>query len=89
MANATTARVSVLSFLIIFSLLYMGTQARSLNDHCHRGAPRKIDSKRLLHELGFDLSKLENSATRLLTDRVTPGGPDSQHHKLEPATPLP
>ncbi|KAL0863660.1 hypothetical protein Bca101_042778 [Brassica carinata] len=41
-----------------------------------------IDSHALLRELGFDLSKFKGHNERVLvnSDRVSPGGPDPQHH---------
>ncbi|KAM6548816.1 hypothetical protein CsatB_020492 [Cannabis sativa] len=41
-----------------------------------------INSQHLLHELGFDHTKLEHyrKSAILVPDRRSPGGPDPQHH---------
>ncbi|CAH2059958.1 unnamed protein product [Thlaspi arvense] len=60
----------------------MSTQARIL--HADR-VPNmgNMDSQVLLRELGFDLSKFKGHNDRRFlvdSDRVSPGGPDPQHH---------
>ncbi|KAE8694439.1 CLAVATA3/ESR (CLE)-related protein 5 [Hibiscus syriacus] len=81
MAKYSTVASPLTVFLILFLLLLpMSSQARIL----HRTESDKksvSDSQHLLRELGFDLHQLkryQNSATR--SDRVSPGGPDPQHH---------
>ncbi|XP_015881252.3 CLAVATA3/ESR (CLE)-related protein 5-like [Ziziphus jujuba] len=79
MAKANSTAQILLLFFLVFSLTFISLQARIFQDHQH--IRRKIDSNSLLHELGFDLSKLEKYSTRRsLSDRVSPGGPNSQHH---------
>lgn len=80
MANKTVAQVCIL-VLIIFSTFFVTLQARSLNDHVHK----KVDSQRLLHELGIDLSKhIHIRVDDIIPgrgDRSAPGGPDPEHNR--------
>ncbi|XP_030929188.1 CLAVATA3/ESR (CLE)-related protein 5-like [Quercus lobata] len=79
MANSIILRVTIL--IIIFSSLFMSSQARIL--HWHKVLQKSKDSQKLLH-LGFDLSNLDHFQRRLVVepyhDQVVPGGPDHQHH---------
>ncbi|KAK7830459.1 clavata3/esr (cle)-related protein 6 [Quercus suber] len=79
MANRIILRVTIL--IIIFSSLFMSSQARIL--HWHKVLQKSKDSQKLLH-LGFDLSNLDHFQRRLAVetyhDQVVPGGPDHQHH---------
>jgi hypothetical protein len=82
MANNTSTVARVCILLTIISTLFMSfSQARIV--HGEKVMQKNIDSKQLLQELGFDLSKLENFQRRSLGDpydQVVPGGPDHQHH---------
>ncbi|KAK8586765.1 hypothetical protein V6N13_085789 [Hibiscus sabdariffa] len=83
MAKYSTIASASTVFLILFLLLPMSSQARILG-RVDRDKRSASDSQHLLHELGFDLSRLnryQKSATReSIPDRVSPGGPDPQHH---------
>ncbi|GLT76327.1 hypothetical protein SLA2020_479960 [Shorea laevis] len=43
---------------------------------------RRIDSNSIIHRLGYDASKIEQYRRMLEGDpqRVSPGGPDPEHH---------
>ncbi|XWS41192.1 hypothetical protein CRYUN_Cryun17cG0058900 [Craigia yunnanensis] len=60
----------------------MSSQAQSL-------VQKKISSRLLLHELGYDRTKLEYHRQVFVlkagSDRVSPGGPDPEHHSHPPA----
>lgn len=80
---STVSSALILVFLILSSMLFISSQARML--HRERGM-RSDDSRFLLHKLGFDLHQLKQYQ-KLSTrgggpgfDRVSPGGPDPQHH---------
>ncbi|XWS44578.1 hypothetical protein CRYUN_Cryun15aG0058500 [Craigia yunnanensis] len=59
----------------------MSSQAQPL-------VPKTIRSRFLLHELGYDRTKLEYYrqvfALKAGSDRVSPGGPDPEHHSHPP-----
>ncbi|CAN8247571.1 unnamed protein product [Cochlearia groenlandica] len=76
MANLILKQTLII-LLIIFSSLVSSSQARILH-----ATMENMDSQILLHELGFDLSKFKSPNERFLLDseRVSPGGPDPQHH---------
>ncbi|KAG7568810.1 hypothetical protein ISN45_Aa04g015950 [Arabidopsis thaliana x Arabidopsis arenosa] len=81
MANSILKQ-SLIILLIIFSSPIFSSQARILRTH-HHTAVGNMDSQVLLRELGIDLSKFKgNNERRFLVDseRVSPGGPDPQHH---------
>ncbi|EEF37259.1 CLE7, putative [Ricinus communis] len=84
--NTLSLKGAVLLFLIImFSILFLGCQARILKVQQAMQKDRDASSSSfLLHELGFDLSKLKRyqklSALHASGDRVSPGGPDPHHH---------
>ena len=79
MAKSTTIRVSTLILLILFGqvIAAIATSYRSLEIMQNR-----LDSRRILRELGFDSSKMKDGKRRTMTntDRVAPEGPDPQHH---------
>ncbi|CAL9235065.1 hypothetical protein ISN44_As09g015030 [Arabidopsis suecica] len=81
MANSILKQ-SLIILLIIFSSPILTSQARILRTY-HHTAVGNMDSQVLLRELGIDLSKFKgNNERRFLVDseRVSPGGPDPQHH---------
>ncbi|XVE86378.1 hypothetical protein DITRI_Ditri18aG0030100 [Diplodiscus trichospermus] len=49
---------------------------------------KTIRSRFLLHKFGYDKTKLEYYrqvfASKAASDRVSPGGPDSEHHSNPP-----
>ncbi|KDP31777.1 hypothetical protein JCGZ_12238 [Jatropha curcas] len=79
MANPTGKQALVL-FLIVFMVLMIRSEAR-----VHR---KELDSRQLLREMGYTGSKLEyHRRISLLNsdiDRVSPGGPDPEHHSHSP-----
>jgi len=73
---------TLIILLIIFSLQTLSSQARILRSY-RAVSMGNMDSQVLLHELGFDLSKFKGHNERrflVSSDRVSPGGPDPQHH---------
>jgi len=78
---ASTSRAMVLLFL--FSAIFLTSEARILKGgQALQGNAN--NSRHLLLELGFDLSKLEHyrrlSTIGVASDRLSPGGPDPHHH---------
>ncbi|WRX11296.1 hypothetical protein QQP08_003783 [Theobroma cacao] len=81
MAKLTAARFFLAVFFVV---LMMSSQAQSV-------AKKTIRSRLLLHELGYDRTKLEYHrqvfALDAGYDRVSPGGPDPEHHFHSPGMP--
>ncbi|KAK5802095.1 hypothetical protein PVK06_029677 [Gossypium arboreum] len=80
MPKSSTLASTSIAFLILFFMLHMSCDARILKipeTHMH-------SKQLLLLKLGFDLHQLkryENNSTHVsASDRVSPGGPDPQHH---------
>ncbi|XVF60907.1 hypothetical protein PTKIN_Ptkin08bG0085700 [Pterospermum kingtungense] len=71
-------------FLILSSMLSMSSQARFLHREKGIQTHENSESQFLLHKLGFDLHQLKRyqklSTRGANSDRVSPGGPDPQHH---------
>lgn len=85
MANTLSVQTSLMIILIlsafVINLEGISYQGRKLI------MQERIDSRSLSGELGYDLSKLKHSR-EVLTDRISPGGPDPHHHS-QPTPPLP
>ncbi|CAK7350450.1 unnamed protein product [Dovyalis caffra] len=84
MANSTVLRVSML-ILIILSANVINLEAVS-----YRGLesmPKRIDSSSLLQKLSYDMSK--RNVTAASPSRLSPGGPDPEHHLSQPSSAMP
>ncbi|KAE8718089.1 CLAVATA3/ESR (CLE)-related protein 5 [Hibiscus syriacus] len=83
MATHSTVPSALTLFLILFLMLPVGSPARILRQ-AKTDMQRVGDSQLLLHELGFDLHQLNRYRKLAMhgptSDRVSPGGPDPQHH---------
>lgn len=71
--------------LLILLLLFANVSRSRATRYGSVEAPaeKTIDSRRLLRELGLDLSEMKHYNRRAMDvdkDRVVPGGPDRQHH---------
>lgn len=80
MANSTSVQILILILLILSvvvtnSEIVEGYQGRKI-------LQKRIDSRSILRELGYNLSKLKYTR-RDSADRVSPGGPDP-HHNFQP-----
>lgn len=85
MANTISVKSSLMIILIlsvfVINLEGISYQGRKLI------MQKRIDSRSLIGELGYDLSKLKH-IRKEMTERVAPGGPDG-HHNSQPTAPLP
>lgn len=84
MANSTSVQILILILLILSVVVtnlevVQGYQGRKVMQ-------KRIDSRSILRELGYNFSKLKNKR-RDLADRVSPGGPDPHHNFQETALP--
>ncbi|VYS54064.1 unnamed protein product [Arabidopsis thaliana] len=73
---------SLIILLIIYSTPILSSQARILRTY-RPTTMGNMDSQVLLRELGIDLSKFKGQDERRFlvdSERVSPGGPDPQHH---------
>jgi hypothetical protein len=80
---ASTSRAMILLLMVLFSAIFLTSEARILKGgQALQGNAN--NSRHLLLELGFDLSKLEHyrrlSTLGVASDRLSPGGPDPHHH---------
>ncbi|WCJ30922.1 CLAVATA3/ESR-RELATED 5 [Euphorbia peplus] len=76
-----TSKQLLLSLMIVFLMFSMKSDARYLR--------KELDSRLLLLEMGYTESKLEyhrriTEQTPGAIDRVSPGGPDPEHHSHSP-----
>lgn len=80
---ASLSKLNLLFVLIVMSSMLVASSEARLS-HQFSVLPEKINSKLILRQLGYDVSKLENYGGRRMlnsdTQRVAPGGPDPQHH---------
>lgn len=91
MANSSTcakSRMLLVLFIFFFFLFcqFVTLEARVLGDI--GDVKSKYDSHFVLSKAGFSQAEIEAYTRRSLKvggDRVTPGGPDSQHHSFPPA----
>ncbi|KAJ6935651.1 hypothetical protein NC652_010614 [Populus alba x Populus x berolinensis] len=84
MANSTVLRVSML-ILVILSANMINFEAIS-----YRGLesiPKRIASSSHLQKLGYDMSK--RNVTDTSPSRLSPGGPDPEHHLFQPMSEKP
>lgn len=92
MASSYNFQVRFIAFLmlIILSTFNLGSHARIL--YPQKNGSKIISSNQILHELGFhDVLKYQQQRPMWVngigSDRISPGGPDSQHHYAhEPPT---
>uniref|UniRef100_A0A6N2MNW8 CLAVATA3/ESR-like protein n=1 Tax=Salix viminalis TaxID=40686 RepID=A0A6N2MNW8_SALVM len=80
---STNSRAMILLLMVFLSGIFLTSQSRILKgDQAMQGNVKS--SRDLLLELGFELSKVEHyqklSAHGADSDRLSPGGPDPQHH---------
>ncbi|CAN4103262.1 unnamed protein product [Withania somnifera] len=85
---ANSSRMLVVLFMMTSLFFhFMTLEARILGDI--GDVKNKYDSHFVLSKAGFSLTEIEKYTRRSLikgaSDRVAPGGPDSQHHSLPPA----
>ncbi|EEF38099.1 conserved hypothetical protein [Ricinus communis] len=82
---ATLLKPSILlKFLVITLILVPSSYARLAHTKLS-SVPRKMNGHDILRKLGYDVSITEYYRRRWLLqgadpDRVSPGGPDPQHH---------
>ncbi|OMO74840.1 hypothetical protein CCACVL1_16435 [Corchorus capsularis] len=81
MATASKTRLMLLFIMILLMVIMRNSEARP--SHGISTTAKKVDSGAILKKLGYDLSKIAYYRRMLSGDipnRVSPGGPDPQHH---------
>ncbi|WCJ27158.1 CLAVATA3/ESR-RELATED 6 [Euphorbia peplus] len=74
MASSSVFRVLILLIVLILSVNVSNSEGKSF-----RGV-KGIDTRALLKGLRYDLRKVKHVIKDVDPSRVSPGGPDPQHH---------
>ncbi|KAJ4846867.1 hypothetical protein Tsubulata_011870 [Turnera subulata] len=88
MAKSRTSVMLVSSFILLILLL----NVNNLEALRYRGlmsVPARIDSSSLLQKLGYDLAKIRHVKRAASPSRISPGGPDPEHHSHQPKAVMP
>ncbi|KAI5657281.1 hypothetical protein M9H77_26074 [Catharanthus roseus] len=93
MASSTSSSSSytrIITSLLIALLIFLAADFKNniiAEANSYRGVENlkrssRIDSKKLLSDLGYDLEKMAKNYRRFMadTDRLVPEGPDPHHH---------
>lgn len=86
MASSSTAMRVWLLILLIFSVHVISSVAKNFDNR--KTLKKRIDSAAILREMGYDMAKLKVKGyirDAEDKDRVTPGGPNGQHHNEPPS----
>lgn len=86
MSTASNAKLFLLFTIILLMLVVTNSEARSYSGITT--VTKKINSRTFLEKLGYDVPKIAYYRRVLGSDpqRISPGGPDPQHHYQPPAS---